>query len=167
MKRSGTVCLDMSLFIRLLEAAREDLDSDEALHELAERCSELAGENSEPLSMEDYKDLIPKATPSISANLHSETQALTAAAMPSWFAEFKATVVAMGGTGRALLFKVTPTTVTIRYQSKRAVQDLLILMRLTNLCRKHKIAMIWSSDVRGLYVTFGPAITIEEKIYGN
>ena len=58
-KQSAYVQLDMTLFIRLLEVAREEIKSDAELHYLAERCSGLAAERSEPLTMADYDQLWP------------------------------------------------------------------------------------------------------------
>lgn len=58
-KQSAYVHLDMTLFIRLLEVAREEIKSDADLHYLAERCSALAAESAEPLTMADYDKLWP------------------------------------------------------------------------------------------------------------
>lgn len=53
-KQSSIVALDMTLFIRLLEIAREELKTDEALHLLAERVSEAGAAKGQPLTMDDY-----------------------------------------------------------------------------------------------------------------
>lgn len=58
--QSATVAMDMTLFIRLLEVAREELKSDNQLHQLAERCSQQAAAKGAPLTMDDYSVLMPQ-----------------------------------------------------------------------------------------------------------
>lgn len=62
-KQSATISCDMSLFIRLLEVAREEIKSDADLHHLVERCSEAQALKDSPLTMDDYENLVgsPKA----------------------------------------------------------------------------------------------------------
>ncbi len=62
-KQSATISCDMSLFIRLLEVAREEIKSDAELHHLVERCSEAQALKDSPLTMDDYENLVgpPKA----------------------------------------------------------------------------------------------------------
>ena len=52
-----TVCMQSSLFMRILELVREDIDDDEVLHHLAEKIIEMSKDADEPLSMDDYKDI--------------------------------------------------------------------------------------------------------------
>lgn len=64
--QSAFMGVDMTLFIRLLEVAREELKTDEALHRLAERCSQLYAMKGEPLTMYDYEaimSVLPTPTP--------------------------------------------------------------------------------------------------------
>lgn len=51
------VSMDMSLFIRLLELAREDLQSDEQLHRVAERIAELSAQKTSALTMDEYDSI--------------------------------------------------------------------------------------------------------------
>jgi hypothetical protein len=57
-----TVTLDVPLFIRMLEYAKEDAADDMALHDLAEKAIALNKEKG-ILSMEDYEDLTPSPQP--------------------------------------------------------------------------------------------------------
>ena len=57
-----TVTLDVPLFIRMLEYAKEDAADDMALHDLAEKAIALNKEKG-ILSMEDYEDLTPTPQP--------------------------------------------------------------------------------------------------------
>ena len=52
-----TVCIQSSLFMRILELVREDVDDDEVLHHLAEKIIEMSKDADEPLSMDDYKEI--------------------------------------------------------------------------------------------------------------
>lgn len=52
-----TVCMQSSLFMRILELVREDVDDDEVLHHLAEKIIEMSKDADEPLSMDDYKEI--------------------------------------------------------------------------------------------------------------
>ena len=54
---ADSVTLDIPLFIRLLEYAREDAQSDADLHSLVERAIQLSGSES-VLSMDDYPALV-------------------------------------------------------------------------------------------------------------
>lgn len=56
------VSVDMPLFIRLIEWAREDATDDVSLHDLATNARELMSKKS-PLTMEDYEVLIPRTAP--------------------------------------------------------------------------------------------------------
>jgi DNA-binding ferritin-like protein len=50
------VKLDVPLFIRLLELAREDIKQDADIHDLAQRVIELSKTN--PATMADYNDIV-------------------------------------------------------------------------------------------------------------
>lgn len=50
------VTLDVPLFIRMLELAREDIKSDEELHKVVERV--LALKNQGTLTMDDYPEIV-------------------------------------------------------------------------------------------------------------
>ena len=50
------VKLDVPLFIRLLELAREDIKGDADIHDLAQRAIELSQDR--PATMADYDDLV-------------------------------------------------------------------------------------------------------------
>ena len=56
-----TINLDIPLFIRLLEYAREDASSDVDIHNLSERVINLAS-SGETLTMDDYDSIVPKKT---------------------------------------------------------------------------------------------------------
>jgi len=60
-KQSAVIACDVTLFIRLLEIAREELKSDEQLHDLVERCSEQAAAKGDFLTMDDYETIMPPA----------------------------------------------------------------------------------------------------------
>lgn len=53
------VSLDIPLFIRLLEYAKEDAKTDMDLHDLTENITRLS-ETGNTLSMKDYASIIPK-----------------------------------------------------------------------------------------------------------
>jgi hypothetical protein len=53
-----TVTMDIPLFIRMLEFAREDAKGDVDLHDVAEKAIEI-NKSKETLSMQDYEDIIP------------------------------------------------------------------------------------------------------------
>ena len=59
-----TVTLDIPLFIRMLEYAKEDAQTDMDLHDVAEKAIAL-NKSKEMLSMEDYNQLISSETESI------------------------------------------------------------------------------------------------------
>ena len=57
------VIVDVPLFIRLLEYAREDASNDVDLHFVAQKIiGMLIEENNEPLTMEDYNEIVGKET---------------------------------------------------------------------------------------------------------
>lgn len=68
-----TVTLDVPLFIRLLEFAKEDAADDMALHDVAEKTIALNKQKG-ILSMEDYDTLVPAEAP-IDENLSLDDQA--------------------------------------------------------------------------------------------
>jgi hypothetical protein len=68
-----TVTLDVPLFIRLLEFAKEDAPDDMALHDVAEKTIALNKQKG-ILSMEDYDALIPAEAP-IDENLDDQAKA--------------------------------------------------------------------------------------------
>jgi hypothetical protein len=53
---SDIVQLDVPLFIRLLELAREDIKQDADIHDLAQKVIELSADR--PVTMADYNDLV-------------------------------------------------------------------------------------------------------------
>ena len=53
---SDIVQLDVPLFIRLLELAREDIKQDADIHDLAQKVIELSSDR--PATMADYNDLV-------------------------------------------------------------------------------------------------------------
>lgn len=53
---SDIVQLDVPLFIRLLELAREDIKQDADIHDLAQKVIELSADR--PATMADYNDLV-------------------------------------------------------------------------------------------------------------
>ena len=57
-KPKDTIKLDVPLFIRLLEYAREDAKSDMDLHELTDNIIEMSSEG-RVLSMDDYEFVLP------------------------------------------------------------------------------------------------------------
>jgi hypothetical protein len=59
-KQAAVVSLDMTLFIRLLEVAREEIKNDTDLHQMVERCSEQQVTKGQPLTMDDYNVLVPQ-----------------------------------------------------------------------------------------------------------
>ena len=59
-EQSAFINCDMTLFIRLLEIAREEIKSDAELHYLVERCSKRFAEKGSPLTMDDYDALCEK-----------------------------------------------------------------------------------------------------------
>ncbi len=58
-----TITMDVPLFIRMLEFAREDASTDMDLHDVAENAISL-NKGKEFLSMEDYDSIIPSETES-------------------------------------------------------------------------------------------------------
>ena len=57
LRKADKITVDVPLFIRLLEVAREEIEEDEPLHVLTERITELLQGRSE-LTMEDYDDIV-------------------------------------------------------------------------------------------------------------
>ena len=55
-----TIVLDVPLFIRLLEFAKEDAPNDMALHFVAEKCTKAIASGTKILTMKDYNNLIKK-----------------------------------------------------------------------------------------------------------
>ena len=51
--------MDLPLFIRLLEFAREDSNDDMDLHDVAERAAKLTKESGKALSMDAYEKMMP------------------------------------------------------------------------------------------------------------
>jgi hypothetical protein len=58
-EQSAFINCDLTLFIRLLEVAREEIKSDADLHHMVERCSERYAEKGSPLTMDDYNIIYP------------------------------------------------------------------------------------------------------------
>ena len=56
-QQSAYINCDVTLFIRLLEIAREELKTDADLHKLVERCSSRFAEKGAALTMDDYDSL--------------------------------------------------------------------------------------------------------------
>jgi hypothetical protein len=56
-----TIMMDVPLFIRMLEYAREDASTDMDLHDVAEKAVTLSAQG-EPLNMDSYEDLIGQET---------------------------------------------------------------------------------------------------------
>lgn len=56
----GNVCMDMSLFIRLMEFAKEEAADDPAIHFVAENVQNLCAEKG-CVSMDDYEEIISKS----------------------------------------------------------------------------------------------------------
>ena len=56
------VSMDVPLFIRMLEFAREDASTDMDLHDLAQKAIKMSGKG-EPLTMMHYDELISKGAP--------------------------------------------------------------------------------------------------------
>jgi hypothetical protein len=55
----SNVVMNMALFVRLLEYAREESQSDVDLHVVAENVERLLGEGQKCLSMDDYQQIVP------------------------------------------------------------------------------------------------------------
>jgi broad specificity phosphatase PhoE/2'-5' RNA ligase len=55
--KADVISVDVPLFIRLLEVAREEITEDEPLHVMTERITELLADKKE-LTMEDYEDIV-------------------------------------------------------------------------------------------------------------
>lgn len=56
--QAAFISFDMTLFIRLMEIAREEIKTDAELHYLVERCSERYVEKGAPLTMDDYQAVV-------------------------------------------------------------------------------------------------------------
>ena len=56
-----SLCMDIPLFIRLIEYAREDATNDAQLHFMTENALKLQKEGKSPLTMADYETLVPPA----------------------------------------------------------------------------------------------------------
>ena len=56
--KKDAVCMHASVFMRVLELVREDVEDDDVLHHLAEKIFEIANDKEgEPITMDDYKDI--------------------------------------------------------------------------------------------------------------
>lgn len=64
-KQSAIIACDVTLFIRLLEIAREELKDDAGLHQLVESCSERAASKGSALTMDDYAAITKPAQSSV------------------------------------------------------------------------------------------------------
>ena len=73
-KQVSVISCDMTLFIRLLEVAREELKDDAALHYLVERCSEQAALKGAPLTMDDYQVIMGQT---ISSNDETKSKSIS------------------------------------------------------------------------------------------
>jgi len=60
-KEDQAVCVSVPLFIKILEWAREEAKTDEALHELTERLMDV-NEDEWPADMDDYAYLVGKGS---------------------------------------------------------------------------------------------------------
>ena len=60
------ITVDIPLFIRLLEYAREDAKTDMDLHDVAEKAIALS-ETGKILTMVDYTSMVPKPEPTVPA----------------------------------------------------------------------------------------------------
>ena len=60
------ISMDVPLFIRMLEFAREDASTDMDLHDLAEKAVKMSAER-QPMSMMHYDELIAKEVPAVDA----------------------------------------------------------------------------------------------------
>ena len=58
--------MDVPLFIRMLEFAREDASTDMDLHDVAEKAVKLSSQG-EPLSMVHYDEITAKEAPAVDA----------------------------------------------------------------------------------------------------
>ena len=58
-EQSAFINCDLTLFIRLLEVAREEIKTDADLHRIVERCSERYAAKGSPLTMDDYDIIYP------------------------------------------------------------------------------------------------------------
>lgn len=56
------ISVDVPLFIRMLEFAREDASTDMDLHDLAQKAIKMSGKG-EPLTMMHYDELVSKGAP--------------------------------------------------------------------------------------------------------
>ena len=59
-KQSAVISCDITLFIRLMEVAREEIKTDAALHRLIEKVSEAQAAKKKFLTMDDYKTIMKK-----------------------------------------------------------------------------------------------------------
>lgn len=56
-KAKDAICMNSSLFMRVLELVREDVDDDEVLHHLVEKITDLCNDSDEPLTMDSYDEI--------------------------------------------------------------------------------------------------------------
>lgn len=67
MDPKDVVTMDVPLFIRMLELAREDIKTDQELHNVVERV--LAIKDRGTLTMNDYNDIVGQQEPNTSSDL--------------------------------------------------------------------------------------------------
>lgn len=56
-KAKDAICMNSSLFMRVLELVREDVEDDEVLHHLVEKITDLCKDSDEPLTMDAYDEI--------------------------------------------------------------------------------------------------------------
>lgn len=56
-KAKDAICMNSSLFMRVLELVREDVEDDEVLHHLVEKITDLCNDSDEPLTMDAYDEI--------------------------------------------------------------------------------------------------------------
>lgn len=56
-KVKDAICMNSSLFMRVLELVREDVDDDEVLHHIVEKITDLCNDSDEPLTMDSYDEI--------------------------------------------------------------------------------------------------------------
>jgi hypothetical protein len=74
--QSAVVSCDMTLFIRLLEIAREEIKDDASLHQLVERVSEAQAAKGRPLTMDDYAAITATSQPKPTESTAMSIQAI-------------------------------------------------------------------------------------------
>ena len=56
-KVKDTICMNSSLFMRVLELVHEDVNDDEVLHHIVEKIIDLCNDSDEPLTMDSYDEI--------------------------------------------------------------------------------------------------------------